>query len=75
MMAIFDEVSIMARIKGTKGAVFCPDCGKSQFRLPQDESSDSIIRCECGTELGPIFSLRALANEEPHTGVYAVVKG
>lgn len=42
----------MQQIKGSKGNIVCPKCGKDQFRVPQTESSDPIIECDCGTELG-----------------------
>lgn len=73
-MPIRIESPILQRIKGPKGTMVCRKCGKDQFRVPHDESSDPIIECDCGTELGPIFSLRAMADGDAHTAVSAVLK-
>jgi hypothetical protein len=73
-MSVRTELPIMQRIKGSSGKLVCAKCGKDQFRVPRDESSDPIVECDCSIELGPIFSLRAIADGDAYTPVNAILK-
>jgi hypothetical protein len=62
------------QIKGEKGLIACHTCGIDRFQLPDDEAFDPVIKCICGNVLGPVRSLRALADGEAHTGINADLK-
>jgi hypothetical protein len=58
-------------IRGSAGLIACTTCGQTSFEIPRNETGDPLITCTCGHLLGPIFSLRAFANDETHTLVNA----
>ena len=61
--------------KGTIiGNIKCPTCGNTVFELPDDDSDRPIVKCRCGTVLGPFGDLKAFAKNEPHTGINAKIE-
>lgn len=59
------------RIVGSHGIVSCTRCNNDQFEILEDQKSDEVLRCRCGSVMGPYFSLVAFANGEGHTAVNA----
>src|ERR1035437_3684475 len=52
--------------KGTIiGDIQCTNCCATVFELPDDDTDSVIIKCTCGTVLGPFGDLKARAKNEP----------
>lgn len=62
------------RIIGIQGTIICRQCQNDLFILPQIRTSDELVRCKCGNQIGPYLSLVAFADGEAHTPVNADLK-
>ena len=61
------------QIKGSRGFIAVTCSALIDFSC-RKMKPDPSIKCICGNVLGPILSLRAMANDEAHTAANAELK-